>query len=120
MSKGDRAWHLIEVICAEFGVDPVELSERRGQETSPCVRQARAACALLAGAAAGLPVAAMGRLIGYQGKYFWHLGRQARTWLRWAAWPQPPQKSGAVSFRRKIERICRQWEVDIEELAKDT
>lgn len=120
MTKADHAQQLIEVICEEFGVKRAELSKRRGQQTTPTVRQARAACALLAGTVAGLPVAAMGRLIGYQGKYFWHLGRQARTWLRWAAWPEPPQKSGAVIFRRRIERICRQWEVDIEELAKET
>ena len=119
MSKAARAQELIGAVCEEFGVERAELSEKRGQGTSSNLRQARAACALLAGAAAGLPVAAMGRLIGYQGKYFWHLGRQARTWLRWANWPEPPQKSGAVNFRRKIGRICQRWEVDIEELAQE-
>lgn len=114
-----RSSRVIRTVCKAFGVELEDLSCRLGQQTPQRVRFARGACGLLARKAAGVSISAMGRKIGYEGKYMLTLTRKHRTLLRWARWPNPPEKSGAVEFRDKFQAICQTLGVDLEELAKD-
>ncbi len=110
---------VIQAVCEEFGVERPELADRRGQKTRRSVRFARGACGLLAHLGAGTSISAMGRAIGYRGKYILTLTRKHRTLLRWASWPKPPRRSGAVEFREKLQAVCNRLGVDIEDLTKD-
>jgi len=110
---------VVRAVCEAFAVEAADLADRRGQTTPRSVRFARGACGLLARPAAGVSISAMGRAIGYEGKYMLTLARKHRTLLRWASWPKPPPKSGAVEFKEKLQTVCSQLGVDIEELAKD-
>ncbi|MEE8583780.1 MAG: hypothetical protein V3T83_02905 [Acidobacteriota bacterium] len=110
---------VVQAVCEGFGLERPELADRRGQKTPRSVRFARGACGLLAHIAAAASISAMGRAIGYEGKYMLTLTRKHRTLLRWASWPKPPRKSGAVEFREKLQTVCHRLGVDIEDLVKD-
>lgn len=110
---------VVRAVCEAFAVERAELADRRGQTTPRPVRFARGACGLLARPAAGASISAMGRAIGYEGKYMLTLTRKHRTLLRWASWPKPPPKSGAVEFKDQLQAVCSQLGIDIEELAKE-
>lgn len=114
-----RTSKVIRTVCEAFGVAREELGQRKGQQTPQRVRFARGACGLLARQAARVSISAMGRLIGYEGKYLLTLTRKHRTLLRWATWPKPPAKSGAVEFRNKLQAICQALGVDLEDLSRD-
>lgn len=109
---------VVQAVCQAFGVEPEDLADRRGQKTPRRVRFARGACGLLARAAAGASISHMGRAIGYEGKYMLTLARKHRTLLRWANWPKPPPRSGAVEFKEKLQEVCQQLGIDIEDLAR--
>ncbi len=75
---------------------------------------------MLACEAAGTPVQAVGRRIGFSGVQINNLDRRGRVWLRWAAQRVPPKRQWDVTlFRQRFEEACQRLGVDVERIAAE-